>query len=93
VGFGVVVSQVVGFLAVSLRVAVPSAKQIAQSSWLAKRPARESLVVADRIDRLRAVQAVLLGTTAVWGMGVQESIAAAISFVVIVDVKLVDTCG
>jgi len=29
----------------------------------------------------------------VWGMGGQESIAAAISFAVNVDVKLVDTCG
>ena len=42
---------------------------------------------------MRVVQAVLLGTAAVWGMGVQESIAAAISFAVNVDVKLVDTCG
>ena len=86
-GFRVVVSRVVGFLAVNLRVAVPSAKQITRASWLAKRPARKSLVVADRIDRPRAVQAEFLG------MRVQRISPEALSFAAAVNARLAENCG
>ena len=98
-GFRVVVSRVVGFLAVNLRVAVPSAKQITRASWLAKRPARKSLVVADRIDRPRAVQgellgiAVRLGIALLLGMRVQRIYPEALSFAAAVNARLAENCG
>lgn len=86
-GFRVVVLPVVGFLAVSLRVAVPSASQIARASWLTKRLARKSLVVAGRIDRQRTVQGELLG------MRVQRIYPVAIGFAAAVDARLAENCG